>query len=80
MEQEQYLNYVAQKIYDVLAESVKNKAYLEGKRFELLNHKTNMESLIWSYHLSEKNRQKFADSLGVTLHDLNITLDVISYT
>lgn len=80
MTNEKYLNYVAEMIYKVLADSVKNDLYLKGKREVLLSHETKVESLIWSYNLDDKNREKFARSLGVTLHDLDTTLDVISYT
>ena len=72
-----HLNYIAQKIYDVLADSVKNKAYLEGKREELISHKTKDESFFYATNLDSKNRAKFAASIDVTLYELDIALNVL---
>ncbi len=72
-----YLNYVAQKIYDVLADSVNNKAYLAGKRAELMSHKTKDESFFYATNLDSKNRAKFAASIDVSPCELDIALNVL---
>jgi len=75
--QMKYLNYIAQKIYDVLADSVKNEAYLQDKYEMLMSHKTKNESFFYATNLDNKNKAKFAASIDVTPYELDIALNVL---
>lgn len=74
------MNHVGNMIIDVLASQspTTNLGYLDEKKEQLERHTSPQQSLAWVARLDNHYRKLIAQKLGVSLNDLNTTLEVLN--